>query len=297
MDSSSARTFMFFLITLTLCENVRPQSQPQNFKKITIDVNNGIITINDQFVVSNTKQMERIAGGSYANEGQFPFMAVVHRLIDGRRVSQCGGTIISKRWVLTAAHCIAKYPQRFFVIFGIVDKTGIGYDVNRGSGVSMMTSQAYVHPNYFVSKNDIGLLRMPRDIPFSENIRPIHLAGRKKSRVLADTMACVVGWGRDGFGPKGTMRLKYTIMPLISKHECLAYWRVDYRNICTEPGLGKNACQGDSGGPLFIMRNNRALQIGIVSYGDANCPSGRPGVYTRVAAFAGWIRYVTGIKF
>lgn len=111
--------------------------------------------------------MERIAGGSYANEGQFPFMAVVHRLIDGKRVSQCGGTIVSKRWVLTAAHCIAKYPQRFFVIFGIVDKTGIGYDTNRGPGISMMTSKAYVHPGYFYNRNDIGLLRMPRDIPFS----------------------------------------------------------------------------------------------------------------------------------
>jgi len=111
--------------------------------------------------------MERIVGGSYADEGQFPFMAVVHRLIDGKRVAQCGGTIISERWVLTAGHCIAKYPQRFFVIFGIVDKTGIGYNVNRGSGVSMMTTSAHVHPNYFFSKNDIGLLHMPRDIPFS----------------------------------------------------------------------------------------------------------------------------------
>lgn len=54
--------------------------------------------------------------------------------------------------------------------------------------------------------------------------------------------------------------------------------------------------QGDSGGPLFIMREDRPLQIGIVSYGDANCPSNRPGVYTRVAAFAEWIERVTGVE-
>jgi len=45
------------------------------------------------------------------------------------------------------------------------------------------------------------------------------------------------------------------------------------------------------------MRDDRPLQIGIVSYGDANCPSGRPGVYTRVAAFAEWIQRVTGMQF
>jgi len=44
------------------------------------------------------------------------------------------------------------------------------------------------------------------------------------------------------------------------------------------------------------MRHNRPLQIGIVSYGDANCPSSRPGVYTRVAAFERWIHHVTGLR-
>ncbi|XP_018396408.1 PREDICTED: chymotrypsin-like protease CTRL-1 [Cyphomyrmex costatus] len=299
MNSWSAKAFIFFLIISASRRNVQPQSQHLKFhnKRIIIDFNNGIITINKQLSVSNTKQMERIAGGSYANEGQFPFMAVVHRLIDGKRVSQCGGTIISRRWVLTAGHCVVKYPQRFFVIFGIIDKTGIGYDVNRGPGISMMTTQAHVHPNYFFSKNDIGLLHMPQDIPFSEKIQPIRLAGLKDGKVMANTMAYVVGWGRDGFGSKGIKKLKYALMPLISKRECVSYWKVDYRNICTKPGLGQNACQGDSGGPLFVMTDDQPLQIGIVSYGDANCPSDRPGVYTRVAAFAKWIQRVTGMQF
>ncbi|XP_025153402.1 chymotrypsin-like protease CTRL-1 [Harpegnathos saltator] len=223
-------------------------------------------------------------------------MAVVHRLIDGRRVAQCAGTIISERWVLTAGHCVAKRPRRFFVVFGIVDKSGIGYDVNRGPGVAMMTTWAVVHPKYFFSKNDIGLLHMPRDIEFSDKIQPIRLAGPKENRISADTTAYVVGWGRDGFSRTGVKKLKYTLMPLISKRKCTEYWRVDHRNICTMPGLGKNACQGDSGGPLFMMKNNQPLQIGIVSYGDAYCPSYKPGVYTRVAAFAGWIERVTGVQ-
>ncbi|XP_032666185.1 chymotrypsin-like protease CTRL-1 [Odontomachus brunneus] len=296
MDYRSARTFAFFLIALTSCGDVRPRSRAENYdaRKIASYINK--FPFKYESPLSSTKYTERIAGGSYANEGQFPFMAVVHRLIDGRRVAQCGGTIISERWVLTAGHCVAKRPRRFFVIFGIVDKTGIGYDVNKGPGVAMITTSALVHPNHFFSRNDIGLLHMPRDIPFSDKIQPIHLAGPKEMKVMTNATAYVVGWGRDGYGFTGTKRLKYALMPLISKRKCTAYWRVDYRNICTIPGLGKNACQGDSGGPLFIMRNDQPLQIGIVSYGDAHCPSGKPGVYTRVAAFAEWIQDVTGVE-
>lgn len=110
----------------------------------------------------------KISGGLYARHGQFPFMAVVHRLLGSGRISQCGGTILSRRWVLTAGHCIVKYPlSRFHVVFGIIDKSDIGYDSNAGPGVSMITTQTFLHPQYSQTVNDIGLLYMPRDIPFS----------------------------------------------------------------------------------------------------------------------------------
>lgn len=77
----------------------------------------------------------------------------------------------------------------------------------------------------------------------SDKIQPIQLADAKEGKLSANTMAYVVGWGRDGRSLTGTKRLKYALMPLISKRECAAFWRVDYRNICTVPRLGKNACQ------------------------------------------------------
>ncbi|MFN7055316.1 serine protease [Hyphomonas sp.] len=73
-------------------------------------------------------------------------------------------------------------------------------------------------------------------------------------------------------------------------------WRIDpERQICAGRG-GTDACQGDSGGPLVIYHQAGApVQAGIVSWGAGCGREGVPGVYVRVAAYAGWIGAVTGV--
>lgn len=194
-------------------------------------------------------------------------MAVVHQLRGNGRISQCGGTIISSRWVLTAGHCVASGPHQFLVVFGTRDKTGIAYNFYRGPGVAMLTTQAVLHPGYRTTMNDIALLHMPQNIPFgsktivrivifqiyyqfilfrilSDSIRPIQFAGnRYADETHADKKGMVIGWGKDGPTGTGTKRLKYTAVPIISNYECSMYWPITESHVCTSAAYEQDACQ------------------------------------------------------
>ena len=92
------------------------------------------------------------------------------------------------------------------------------------------------------------------------------------------------------------MQLKSGFLPVISLSLCREYgWTVDSSHLCTAPGAETDACGGDSGGPLAIESNGEYIQIGIVSFGDEDCPSTRAGAFTRVAAFREYIRALTDI--
>ena len=54
---------------------------------------------------------------------------------------------------------------------------------------------------------------------------------------------------------------------------------------------GKDSCRGDSGGALMIKTSSgKFLQVGVVSFGSIRCGNGFPAVYTKVSAYATWIK-------
>lgn len=103
--------------------------------------------------------MKRLAGGSDAQTGQYPYMAAIK--FDGKLV--CGGAIISPTKILTAANCVDrclhdKDPtfrdcKNFMTIY-----TGSA-SLSKGGNVSRVTS-VKVPENFVLGKfaNDIGII-------------------------------------------------------------------------------------------------------------------------------------------
>lgn len=134
-------------------------------------------------------------------------------------------------------------------------------------------------------KNDIGLVKVDKDMEFNKLIQPIELDIEYVDPGVELTLS---GWGRyDNNLPNIPDKLQFAKLKSISYEECKKrhdYPEVQKTQICTYTRYGQGACHGDSGGPL--THNNKVA--GIVSWGRP-CAIGYPDVFTRVSEFIDWI--------
>ncbi|XP_026836629.1 serine protease grass [Drosophila erecta] len=229
----------------------------------------------------------RITGGKSTDLTLNPWMVKV--------VGQgtCGGTLITSRFVLTAAHCIVKSHMKVYLGEYRTRYPGMH---NRSDGVSVPNSYALtvdkkiVHDGYrSMYKYDIGLLRMTDAVQYSDYVQPICLLVNGHMRGSPDYN--ITGWGITDFGEES-----WTLQAAPVFNTDLKYCRkkfckqVDTSQICAANNK-EDACMGDSGGPLSAQMafgdSFRTFQYGIVSYGTDTCNSF--SVYTNVTHYRKWI--------
>ncbi|XP_018367822.1 PREDICTED: chymotrypsin-2-like, partial [Trachymyrmex cornetzi] len=107
-----------------------------------------------------------IVGGRRAYPGEIPYQV---SLQIGNNFHLCGGVIIDKYYVLTAAHCVFDaYPSEFLVIAGTTDL--------RKPHSRHLVQSIFVHEGFGTSfTDDIALLRLQKPLKFSSRICPVDL--------------------------------------------------------------------------------------------------------------------------
>ncbi|KAF1479216.1 Transmembrane protease serine 11E, partial [Eudyptes chrysocome] len=239
--------------------------------------------------------VERIIGGQRARDGEWPWQASIQ--LDGTH--RCGASVISNKWLVTAAHCFrgARDPRRWTASFGIL---------LRPPKQKKFIRRIIIHERYsnfvFDHEYDVAVVELASAIEFTSDVHSVCLP--EASHVFPENTSCfVTGWGaleNDG-ECYSVNQLRQAEVKIISTAICNR--RQVYGGAVT-PGMlcagyleGQvDACQGDSGGPL-VHANSRGIWylVGIVSWGDECGKPNKPGVYTRVTYYRNWINSKTGI--
>jgi uncharacterized repeat protein (TIGR01451 family) len=245
-------------------------------------------------------QAPSIIGGEIAADGAWPWQAA---LWDNSSDAPwgCGGSLISRGWVLTAAHCVTDDDGKLnvqgsdlSVVLGVNDLTKVP------QGQRIAVSEIIVHPDYNVAAvydSDLALLRLATPAVLNDKVKVVGLVGKFDAGFYAPhTPAVVTGWGTLTPGMPDYPDALYQVeVPIVEQSACEFGYAVQ-KSVITGNMLcagvlegGKDSCQGDSGGPLVVRGSTGWLQAGVVSWGNGCGLPGLPGVYTRLGAFADYV--------
>ncbi|XP_034935036.1 chymotrypsin-2-like isoform X2 [Chelonus insularis] len=241
----------------------------------------GILTI---FSTANAKPPSRILRGSDAFPGEFPYIVSLRRW----NIHVCGGALISRRHVLTAAHCFIgrvdpPYTEELVIITGA--------STNRAIGQVQQVKKVTPHNDFERGstsrwRHDIAIVTLENEIVESNLQKPIALPTEDTpGNVSAD----LCGWGVTLQNGEESESLKKTKVNILTNNECNERdTRILETQMCGFNGRQTGFCNGDSGSPLVY--NDQV--VGIVSF-SISCGLGYPDTYTRVYKYLDFIGNAT----
>lgn len=248
-----------------------------------------------------------IVGGENASAREFPHMARIGYGDESNIEWLCGGSLISERFILSAAHCTEPIPDELASWANLGDLDTSTED-DEADPVTIPIVEWFNHPDYEGYYNDIALYKLERNAPLGIYIRPICLNTDPKLipylRGLTQPKSIGSGWGVTKWKGRRSSLLQKVELGLVTNGHCNDSYRGNIgpgkdlpigilpdSQFCAGGDGIHDTCQADSGGPLQVALQTPFCSysiIGVTSFGK-RCASKVPGVYTNVIHYIKWI--------
>jgi trypsin len=230
---------------------------------------------------------KRIVGGEPTTIDKHPWQVAL-AIKRGGGTLLCGGSIIAKKWVLSAAHCfLPSDPPGLLRV-----KAGA---TNINQGLWSQIERVVIHEKYdsTTHENDLALVKL-KTPPGAGRVIPLVEAS---ATIPTSEPLEVTGWGATAEGAHGSRGLLRATVPYVDNATCNEPASYDAKIL---PGMmcagrregGVDSCQGDSGGPLVWKTSAGPVLVGVVSFGEGCARNLKYGIYTRVSAYRDWINGV-----
>lgn len=197
-----------------------------------------------------TNRFSRIMGGQDALPHSYPWMvSLAKRSLNDLHL--CGGVLLTRRHVLTAAHCMEDFK-------GISDMhvlAGMHYTNERKTSLPVVSVD--IHPQYDPETfaNDVAVVTLVSPLPENDpRIGTICLppddSMNGKNYPPEKSTGVATGWGSTSFGGRPSNALKQVVLPILdtNKWPCNVFVTHAQGQICAgELSGGADTCQADSG--------------------------------------------------
>merc|ERR1712055_361507 len=143
---------------------------------------------------------DRIVGGNEVNpKYKLPYQVLVSPCNKEGHCFMCGGTILNKRYVVTAAHCLYAGKDLMTLKGGSKFRVMLGeHDHCKATSSFVLASAVHKHPKFDINSpsgdNDIAILKLSKDLTFSDKIKPVCLP-TSATKDYSGKASTVSGWG------------------------------------------------------------------------------------------------------